>query len=290
MKIEQNYEAKIRPCGEDSEVVPARPVIDWRRDLEVFRGLSERDRRGFLLLLEWFENFRLRMGLEPGREAAVQFWKAEVKGKGEREDWKLDQWSAALSWYLKWLSAGEEKGAEVRSLPERLRGEYVRAAVRRGHSLRTRQCYGLWVTRFGRFAGSEEAVHSVQTASRFLASVVADEEVAYATQKQALNALAFFFKAVLGQEQPRFDIKLRRTGPRVPTVLSQEEVVQVINLLPNRYRLAARLQYGSGLRLSELLRLRVKDIDLKRRTLTVRKGKGDKDRVTVLPKVLLQDL
>lgn len=279
-----------------SQDSPARPTLnkrpraDWRADLKVFRGLRDPERVGFLMLLEWFENFRLRLKLEAGREAAVLFWKEEVVAKGPREDWQLDQWSAALSWYLRWLEACQERGAETRSLPERLRDAVERGGARRGLAERTRDCYGPWVARFARFAKDETAVQCPKVASCFLESVVTDEECAYSTQKQALNALAFFFKAVLGHENPRFDVKLRKTRVRVPTVLCREEVKELFENLSGRYLLAAKLQYGAGLRLSELMRLRVKDLDLKRGTLMIRKGKGDKDRVTILPKSLVEPL
>lgn len=116
---------------------------------------------------------------------------------------------------------------------------------------------------------------------------------AYATQKQALNALAFFFKQVCGVEDPVFGVKLRKTGTRIPVVLSKEEArglfakleqateateaTEVPRKSEGRYGLPARLQYGAGLRRSELVRLRIKDVDLSRSTLTVRQGKGDKD-------------
>ena len=98
----------------------------WRRDLAGFRGLSERERAGFLLVLEWFENFRLRHGMEAGRDAAKAFWREEVVREGRpREEWQLDQWSDAIGWYLKWLDSCAEAGADHRSLPERLRAAVV---------------------------------------------------------------------------------------------------------------------------------------------------------------------
>ncbi len=148
----------------------------------------------------------------------------------------------------------------------------------------------------------------VATATRFLTSVVADEDCAYSTQKQALNALAHFFKHVLGVEEPVFGVKLRDTGTRIPVVLSKQETHRLFDKLGEqedkaklgkesdretsrgRYELAARLQYGAGLRLSELVRLRIQDVDVGRGTLTVRQGKGDKDRVTVLPKSLRKEI
>jgi site-specific recombinase XerD len=239
--------------------------------------------------------------MEAGREAAKAFWRAEVQREDrKREAWQLDQWSDAIQWYLNWLKACDEAGADHRSLPERLRAAVFSAGSRRGLALRTKQCYGAWAARYGHFSGDEREVMRVETASRFLASVVNDEDCAYSTQKQALNAVAFFFKYVCGVEEPVFDVKLKKTGTRIPVVLAKPETERLFEKLdeppkvPNgthgRYGLAARLQYGAGLRLSELVRLRIQDVDLVRGTLTVRMGKGDKDRMTVLPKSLREQI
>ena len=267
----------------------------WRKDLAEFRGLSERERAGFLLVLEWFENFRLRHELSADRAAARLFWKSEVKREGrEREPWQLEQWADAIIWYLSWLAACASAGADHRSLAERLRAAVHSAGARRGLAPRTKQCYGAWAARYAAFAGGERAVMKVETATRFLTSVVVDEDCAYSTQKQALNALAFFFKQVLGMKEPVFNVKLRDTGTRIPVVLSKKQTQALFTKLneqepkpaakqmgqeptQGRYELAARLQYGAGLRLSELVRLRIQDMDVERGTVTVRQGKGDKD-------------
>ena len=293
----------------------------WRKDLAAFRGLTDRERTGFLLVLEWFENFRLRHELPAGREAARSFWRDEVLGKGrQRETWQLEQWEDAIKWYLGWLNACAEEGSDHRSLPERVRAAVYSAGSRRGLALETKKCYRIWAARYARFAGDEREVMREETATRFLTSVVEDEDCAYSTQKQALNALAFFFKHVLGREDPVFNVKLKKTGARVPVVLSQGETQRLFEALESpdssmdpsetvaekseasptnapkakkhnaRYGLVARLQYGAGLRLSEVVRLRVKDVDLDRGTVTVRQGKGDKDRMTVLPKRLRNEL
>lgn len=265
----------------------------WREDLAEFRGLTDSERSGFLLVLEWFENFRLRHELEAGREAARIFWRHEVLREDRpRQRWQLEQWEEAIRWYLDWLAACEEQGADPRSLPERVRVAMNSAGARRGLARRTKQCYGLWASRYAAFAGEEEAVMQVETATRFLTSVVDDEDCAYSTQKQALNALAFFFKQVCGVEDPVFGVKLRKSGRREPVVLSTGEMRRIFEAVEEtgpgrqRYGLAARLQYGTGLRLSELVRLRIKDVDLERGTVTVRQGKGDKDRTTMLPATL----
>jgi integron integrase len=262
----------------------------WRDDLATFRGMSDRERAGFLLVLEWFENFRMRHELEAGRTAARAFWRTEVlREGGTREEWQLQQWQSAIQWYLNWLEACAEVGADHRSLAERVRAAVHSAGSRRGLARRTKQCYGGWVARYALFAGDEREVMRVATASLFLTAVVEDEDCAYSTQKQALNALAFFFKNVCGVEEPVFQVKLKKTGARMPVVLSKEETQRVFEKLDaaeGSHALPARLQYGAGLRVTELVRLRIKDVDLGRGTVTVRCGKGDKDRVTVLPRSL----
>lgn len=273
----------------------------WRKDLTEFRGLSDRQKTGFLLVLEWFENFRLRHELEAGHEAAKIFWKTEVQREDRtREPWQLEQWESAVQWYLNWLDACAAAHTDHRSLPERLRVAVHSAGARRGHARRTKQCYGAWLARYGSFAKTDREAMQVETATRFLTAVVDDEDCAYSTQKQALNALAFFFKRVCEVEEPKFDVKLRKSGTRVPVVLSKEETQKVLEKLEQptavpkktdgRYGLPARLQYGAGLRRSELVRLRVKDVDLERGTVTIHQGKGDKDRMTVLPGSMRNEL
>lgn len=95
--------------------------------------------------------------------------------------------------------------------------------------------------------------------------------------------MAFFFKDVCGKEEVTFQVKLRKRPPRMPVVLTKDEINRVLDVLEPKYRLPARLQYGSGLRLAELVSLRVKDVDLGRGLLTIRGGKGDRDRVTMIP-------
>jgi len=211
----------------------------------------------------------------------------------EREEWQLKQWAEAIRWYLDWLKACELAGKDHRSLIERARAAVASAGARRGLAQRTIQCYSGWVGRFAKFAKTGKKMMQVEMATAFLQSIVTDEEVAYATQKQALNALAYFFRHVCGIEDPVFGVKLRKTGQGVPVVLSKKETSGLLDEMKEnepRYVLAAELQYGAGLRLSELMNVRVKDIDLDRGTLSVRQGKGDKDRMTVIPKSLRESL
>lgn len=247
------------------------------------------DIEGFEYFLAWFDRWRLSRGLEIGREATVAFWREQVRAK-ERLDWQLDQWAEAVRWLLRWREICDRKGLKATSIPERVRNAMESAGARRGLAKTTRKTYRSWAVRFASWAGSAERVMSEACASEWLGILVEKEQVSFPTQKQALNALVFFFKDVCGREEVVLDVKMKKGKRRMPIVLTKEEIQWVLDKLEPVYRLPAEVQYGSGLRLSELVRLRVKDVDLDRGLITVRGGKGDRDRVTMLPLVLREKL
>jgi integron integrase len=171
--------------------------------------------------------------------------------------------------------------------------DQVREALRvRHYSYRTEQQYVAWIRRYIRHHGLR---HPSQLGGpdieSFLSHLAIQRQVSAATQSQALAAVLFLYKRVLNVDLPWLGTVVRATRPkRLPVILSREEVASVLEHLEPTYRLIASLLYGSGLRLMEALRLRVKDIDLGRRLILVRNGKGAKDRVTILPDKLLKPL
>ena len=263
--------------------------MNWKADLGASRDVGEFDKKGFEIFLGWFENWRVGKRLDPGREAAVRFWREQVVA-GERQDWQLRQWGEAMQWYLRWLEICEEHGREARSLPERLKLAAHSLGARRGLAYTTRKRYAGWLAQYGAWVGDARAVMDTERACGWLAHLVDERKMSYSSQKSALNALAFFFKDICGMEEVNLRVRLRKTERRIPVVLSREEVGRVIDRMDGIYQVAARLQYGSGLRVSELMRLRVKEIDWGRGQIHVRGGKGDKDRVTVLPLEVREDL
>ena len=125
----------------------------------------------------------------------------------------------------------------------------------------------------------------------FLSDLAVRRDVSASTQNQALAALLFLYKQVLKQDLPWLGEVVRAKKPsRLPVVLSIQEVQQVLGHLEGEARLVTRLLYGAGLRLMEALRLRVKDVDFSRNELLIRDGKGQKDRVTVLPVSVIEPL
>ena len=125
----------------------------------------------------------------------------------------------------------------------------------------------------------------------FLASLATQRNVAAATQNQALAALLFLYRRVLDIELPWLDgVPRAKRGRQLPTVLTRDEVARVLQQMSGVHALMARLHYGTGMRLMECLRLRVKDVELERREIVIRQGKGAKDRVTMLPATLVEPL
>ena len=121
----------------------------------------------------------------------------------------------------------------------------------------------------------------------FLTHLAAVERISASTQNQAFNALLFLYRHVLGKDFGVLDgVQRAKRRPRVPVVLSQPEVTRLLAAVPDKYRLFFKFLYGTGLRLMEALRLRVKDVDFERNQIIVHGGKGDKDRVTMLPESL----
>jgi integron integrase len=171
--------------------------------------------------------------------------------------------------------------------------DHVRVEIRARHySPRTEKAYVGWIRRFIFF---HKVRHPGQMGTpeiaQYLSFLATDRGVSASTQNQALQALVFLYRQVLDVDLPDLEGIVRAKRPsRLPLVLSQEEVAAVFAHLRGRPALMAALLYGSGLRVLECCRLRVKDIDFDRRELLVRDGKGRRDRVTVLPGELVAPL
>ena len=162
----------------------------------------------------------------------------------------------------------------------------------RRYSLRTEEAYLDWIRRFILFHGKRHPRDlGEQEITEFLTDLAVHRHVAASTQNQALSALLFLCQQFFERKLGRLDDALRASRPaRVPVVLTREEVRALLAHVAPTYRLIADLIYGSGLRLLEALRLRVKDVDFGYGRIIVRDGKGMKDRVTMLPQRLQRPL
>ena len=172
--------------------------------------------------------------------------------------------------------------------------DQVRERIRVKHySLRTEQAYVGWIKRYILFHDKRHPrdMGKVEVEA-FLGALAVERNVSAATQTQALSALLFLYREVLGIELPWLDDLVRAKKPRrLPSVLTRSEVSALLGAMDDPdVVLPARLLYGGGLRLLECLRLRVKDVEVSRREILVRDGKGQKDRVTMLPESLVPQM
>jgi integron integrase len=164
--------------------------------------------------------------------------------------------------------------------------EQVSHAIRARHySRRTEDSYRRWIKRFILFNGKRHPLEmGEKEVIRFLSYLATDRHVSASTQNQALNAILFLYREVLKRDLDWLDGIVRAKKPhRLPVVLTQDEVQEILTRMHGTPLIMASLLYGAGMRLMECARLRVKDVDFARGEITIRDGKGRKDRVTLLP-------
>jgi integron integrase len=185
-------------------------------------------------------------------------------------------------------AAIDESGASSPRLLEQVQ-QTIQA---RHYSPRTQEAYVAWIRRFVLYHGRRHPRElAADEVSAFLTHLAVKRRVSASTQNQALSALLFLYKHVLGMELPWLDGVVRAKAPtRLPIVLSRAEVSALLQCLSGTPLMVATLLYGSGLRLLEALHLRIKDVDLDRNELVVRRGKGGRDRRTMLPSSLKGEL
>jgi len=166
----------------------------------------------------------------------------------------------------------------------------IRMAVRTRHySIRTEEAYVMWAKRYILFHNKKHpSAMGAEEINAFLTHLAVEKSVAASTQNQALSAILFLYKEVLRENVGWIADVVRATRPRrLPVVFTREEVVQILGRMAGVERIVGELLYGTGLRVIEALRLRVKDLEFTRGEIMVRDGKGRKDRVTMLPRVLV---
>lgn len=171
--------------------------------------------------------------------------------------------------------------------------DQVREVMRYHHyAIRTEQTYIKWIRDYIRFNDTRHPKEMGKPEiERFLSHLAVNRNVAVSTQNQALNAILFLYKYVLDMPLNDYiDAVRSKKQKRLPTVLNPLEVSQLFQHISGIHELMAKLLYGAGLRLMECIRLRVKDVDFENHQIIVRDGKGGKDRATVLPKTLQEDL
>jgi integron integrase len=245
--------------------------------------------------ISWITRFYAFCGKNPGDDVSPEeiasFLKQLTKS---REDWQVDQANEAIQLYLYYNQRKCQNKADLGTNTQwkAVAQDMVRMLRLKHRSLSTEKTYMGWLRSFYRFLNGQSpyALDSSHVKD-FLSYLAVERNVSSSTQNQAFNAILFLFRYVLDKNIDDITGAIRASKKRrLPVVLTRQEVFRLFDHLNGTGLLMSRLLYGCGLRLRECLKLRVKDIDFERGCLTVRAGKGDKDRETVLPDSLKNDL
>jgi len=203
-----------------------------------------------------------------------------------KEEWQVRQAQEAIRLYLYYISTDTADTKQpLAGTAASEESELIRIIRLKHLSLATERTYVGWVRQFLGFCGTVKTAElDTGHLERFLSHLAVDRTVSKSTQSQAFNALLFFYRHVLGKTvELSARSVIARAGRKLPVVLTKSEVQQVFAHLDGVHLLVAKLLYGAGLRITECMELRVKDVDFEQNSITVRSGKGDKDRVALLP-------
>ena len=257
--------------------------------------LTDEKKAGFYL--SWVTRFFEFCNKNPEDSAAQQEIEPFLKYLSRnREDWQVKQASDAIQLYQYYKERKKtEKIKESLELNAqwKLIAESMHKILRLMHrSYRTEQAYIGWIRQFYRFMkGRSPYSLESRNVKDFMTHLAVERNVAISTQNQAFNAVLFLFRHVLDKEIDNISEAVRAKGnKRLPVVLTKSELGRLFDQMSGINLLMAKMIYGCGLRLRECLQLRVKDIDFERKAVTIRSGKGDKDRETVLPESIKENL
>lgn len=295
---------------------------DWSVVLKSDASLSAQERDSFKITIRWFLGFCKRRGAAADFEQACAFidWAQREK---RASDYVVERWREPIRWFFRTArrrergeasasghqsdvsiedsrAASKERGVRgpeaqparlLKSEPE-WRLQCIRGIRIRNFSYATEKSYLQRLRRFAAYWKTDDLESLGENEIKlYLDHVAVVEKVSGGTQRLALNALVFYYRDVLKRDMGDFSDYKKATGAkRIPVVLSLDEIRRTLACMASEQALMARLQFGAGLRVSELVRLRIKDVDFENRQLIVRGGKGDKDRVTLLPQSLVERL
>ncbi|MCP4371306.1 MAG: tyrosine-type recombinase/integrase, partial [Deltaproteobacteria bacterium] len=248
----------------------------------------------YLSWVSQFYNYCDKEPEEPITQKEIDSFLIRLSKK--REDWQIQQAKEAINLFQfvkrKGERAAENKGIESNKKWAGAAQEMIRMLRLKQRSLSTEKTYVSWLKRFYQFLESK-APNTLdnQDILDFLSHLAVKRKIGFSTQNQAFNALLFFYRHVLEKDAGDLNQVVRtKKRKKLPIVLSKQEILQLFDHLKGAQLLMGRVIYGGGLRLNECLKLRIKDIDFERSCVMIRSGKGDKDRQTLLPESLKNDL
>ena len=276
-----------------SEPADLHEFVEWLRD----RSLADSTHAPHYA--RWVMRFLQSQGGVRGLSDAdrIRQFSDTLERDPRLEDWQRRQAVRAAELYVNGFMK-EGPAAPAGSAVPTQAGDASEAASRardllrlRHYSYRTEVSYLEWIRRFLRYCEAHRLPWAETSSMRsFLSHLATAGRVASSTQNQAFNAVLFLLRETLGIEVGEIHAIRAKKGPKLPVVLTEEEVRRVLHGVDGTRRLLLELTYGAGLRVSEVVRLRVKDLDFDNRLVFVRGGKGDKDRSTLLPRSMVEPL
>lgn len=251
--------------------------------------LNRKKGHSFAITSRWFLSWIHKNGHDFSVSSARQFV-SEVTNSRKPSDWQLKLWKDGLNWLFK--NSRSSKMSYNPVLPPS-KEDPLHQKMRVGqYSESTERTYRVWINKFSEWFQPRDIGEMTDDDLRdFLSYLAVYEKVSKSTQQIALNAMIYYCRKIQNREPGDLsDFRRARAKKREPVVLSQNEVKNLLEAMTGTSKLMASVMYGGGLRISELLELRVKDIDIERRDVVIHGGKGDKDRRTLLPTALVEDL
>lgn len=269
---------------------------NWATELEACE-LPSRDKSSFEITIKWYFGFCSRSRSRASFASAKAFIDT-VKREKKPQSFQLESWRNALRWFFRNAERldGEIDLSPVVDIQEATAADWQKEMLRvlrvRKYAYETEKSYFSWACRFVAYSKCEDpGTLGEGDVKRYLDFLACHSNVSASTQRQALNSLVFLLREVYRKPLGDFSEYLRaKVRVKLPVVLTRREIDAVVGQLQDKMSLMGRVQYGAGLRVSELCRLRIKDIDFERMTISVNDGKGGKSRQTLLAKSLKGEL
>ena len=246
--------------------------------------------------LSWVNLFFNHKHTLTNLDASLTGFQNDLRLSNKFTDWQIEQASEAVRFYTEFLKLNNnssfiEKNESAPPAYESILKKTSQQLRLYHKSFQTEKKNIRWIREFLLRTSINPEKLNTSHVKNYLTYLAVSRKVSAATQKQAFNAILFFYRHVLNKEIENLEGVLRaKPKLKLPTVLTPAEISSVFSKLEGRYRLMSELIYGSGMRLNECLNLRIKDLDFHRGSILVRSGKGNKDRLTILPARLIGDL
>jgi integron integrase len=270
------------------------PLDDFGNCLKSCKNINQKH---LSFYIKWAGDFIRFCKMQPGLNNPEKLIQPFLTRLAKRhEQWQVDQAKEAVNLYCYFICTKNAPPGTIGTASiadwKTAGSAMVRMLRLKQRSYRTELSYMKWLREFYLFVRPTPPNKLTDAnIKNFLSHLAADNNVAKSTQNQAFNALLFFFRFILEKEVGSIHSAVRsKRGERLPTVLTPQEVMRIIDHMTGIAGLMAKLLYGAGLRLNECTRLRIQDLDFERNTITVRAGKGDKDRQTLLPENVVDEM